>query len=458
MSEEFRWQAFFQRSRDPLFLLNRQRRILFVNVAWEVLTGIEAGQARGLTCARRAPAGPSPWDSVTRALCPPASVLDGKPARVRRLVAGQAWDVDFLPWAEDHAARGSALLGVLGKITPVDVPATAAVPAPGERLLALREAAAGRYRLDSLDSPVLAVRRVAEQVRLAAPTRATVLIVGEEGTGKGWVARTIHQEGPNRERPFAAVDCGRLPPPVLASVLFGDDGLVTGGRAGTLYLKEPAALPRDLQARLVEALREPGPTAPRLVAGSCSDLAAESRSLRFLAELRCLLGTLVLELPPLRERQADLPTLVERLLDRAGERAEPEDEAATSGGARPRVELTPEAWAQVRAYPWPGNVAELYAVLAGARERAGGGHVDAAHLPSYVRVAVGMGQAPPPQERTFPLDELLEKVERRLIQLALRQARGNKTRAAEILSVWRPRLSRRLEALGLATAADEEKE
>src|SRR5262249_20283121 len=144
-----------------------------------------------------------------------------------------------------------------------------------------------------------------------------ILIVGEEGTGKEWLARTIHHLGPTRARPFAALDCGRLPPDPLARVLFGDAGLVSTRRAGTVYLRDPAFLARDVQARLCEALDAAAP--PRLIAGSRTDLTAEARSLRFLEEFRCRLSTLVLELPPLRQRLAELPALVERLLERAGE-------------------------------------------------------------------------------------------------------------------------------------------
>src|SRR5437762_2630987 len=82
--------------------------------------------------------------------------------------------------------------------------------------------------------------------------RTRILTVGEAGTGKEGVARPIHSEGPARERPFVALDCARLPPAALASALFGGAGVVTRGRAGTLYLREPTALSRDLQARLIE--------------------------------------------------------------------------------------------------------------------------------------------------------------------------------------------------------------
>src|SRR5262245_8733072 len=93
---EFRWQSFFQRAREPLFLLSRRRRILFVNRAWEELTGVSLSQARGVACTRRQEADP-PW---FRALCPPREVLEGRSATVRRVITEgtrRYWDIDFLP-------------------------------------------------------------------------------------------------------------------------------------------------------------------------------------------------------------------------------------------------------------------------------------------------------------------------------------------------------------------------
>ncbi len=436
--DDFRWQAFFQDSREPLFVLNRQRRILFVNRAWEELTGLTATEARVLVCTRRAPASPGPGDDVARALSPPAHVRQGKPGRVRRLVPGptggtRTWDVDFFPLRDDKGVRG-----ILGKVTAAADAGGSSAPLP-ERLVALREAVAQRYSLDALASTLPAVRRAAEQVRLAAVTRAPVLIVGEPGSGRQWLARTIHFQGPARELPFAALDCRRLPPEVLEATLFGEAGLVTRGRVGTLYLQEPAALPRDLQARLLEVLEDPGPAAPRFLAGSVTDLAPEAATGRFLEGLRCALAPLVVALPPLRQRHADLATLAERLLERVH-----------AADGRPPAQLTPEAWELVRGYSWPGNLQELYTVLTAARARASAEGIEAAHLPAYLRLAVQMGQpTAAPAERPLPLVPLLEQVERRLIRVALGMARGNKTRAAELLAVWRPRLLRRMEALGI---------
>jgi transcriptional regulator with PAS, ATPase and Fis domain len=431
-------QNFFERAQEPLFLLNARCRLLAVNAAWEQLTGLPAAQARGLACAPRAAALPPERQALARALCPPREVMQGHSARAHRRSPSTAgarwWDVQFLPL---HEASGK--LRILGKITPVggDEPA-AAEPLP-EKVVALRAAMAQRYTFDALAGTLPVQQRLIEQVRLASQSRAAVLLLGEPGTGKQWVARTIHHQGDVRERVFAALDCRRLPVTALAAALCGEDGLTRRAGAGTLYLREPACLPRELQDRLCGLLTDPPADGPRVIASCSTDPAAEVRAGRLLEELRCALSTLVIEVPPLRQRLADLPRLVERLLDRIPG----QDERRILG-------LTPAAWDCLRAYPWPGNLRELHAALVSARARGEGERIDAGDLPAYLRLGASPGQAPvPAAERPLPLAQVLEQVERRLIQLALERARGNKSRAAELLSVWRPRLLRRMQALGL---------
>jgi DNA-binding NtrC family response regulator len=355
--------------------------------------------------------------------------------------------VDFFPL---RLAEGPFFLG---RAIPVALAEPAAPPLP-EKLVALRALATRRFGLDLLAGDLPAVRRLREQVRLARQVRAPVLLVGDEGTGKLTLARTIHYGGPERERSFVNLDCRRLPAPAVAHLLFGDRGASQRSVAGAVYLREPQCLPRDLQLSLLTALDEgEGGSLPRLFAGMRSPPAEEVRASRLLEGLACALGPLVLALPTLRERLADLPRTVERLLERASveDRGEPGPQV---------VGLTPAAWDVVRSHSWPGNYRELYTVLADARGRCQGDHIDAGDLPAALRLALRVQEAPGgPAERPLPLPDLLEQVERRLIELALRRARGNKTRAAELLSIWRPRLMRRMAALKMEGAegpADDE--
>jgi hypothetical protein len=438
--KEFRWQALFRRAREPFFLLNRRRRILFVNRAWEELTGLSAAQARGLPCVRRPSLPQDPWDVVIRAACcPPPEVLEGKPGRARRLVPGvhstpRWWDLEFFPLREQEG-----LLCILGKITPVVGDQGVTRPPLPEKLVALRERRAQRYGLDQLGSSLPAFQRVCEQVRLAGQTRVPVVITGEPGTGKHWIARTIHHQGSMPEGTFAALDCARLPPALLSAVMFRENRLGAPRSQATTYLREPAHLPRDLQVQLCASIRDSKEgSGARILAGCTGDLWEEVRSGKLVEELCCALSTLVISLPPLRERQVDIPLLVERLLERI-----------FSGRDRPAPRPTSETWDVLRAYNWPGNLRELYTVLRSACQRTTD-RIEPSHLPAKLRLAVRLEQtAQPMPDRPLRLDQVLEEAERRLIVAALRKAHGNRSRAAELLSIWRPRLLRRMEALGI---------
>jgi PAS domain S-box-containing protein len=317
---EFRWSAIFRRSAEPVFFLNRHRRLLFVNPAWERLTGLGNAEIRGLACNRYEPAQPTdPWEHVlAHALCPPRDVRQGRPGHARRLVprAGVGdshwWDVEFFPLCDEHG-----VLGFLGKIIPVAAEGATDAPPLPERVVALRESLARRYSLDGLASRVPVMQRVAEQVRLAGQIRVPVLIRGESGTGKQWLARTVHHQGDTRAANFVLLDCRHLPAAFLEKTLFGEGGLILQAAAGTLYVKEPALLPRDVQARLCVLLADVRPATPRVLAGCSGDPAVDVRAGRLLEELYCALTALLIEVPPLRQRTADLAWLVERFLARA---------------------------------------------------------------------------------------------------------------------------------------------
>jgi hypothetical protein len=435
MSDEFRWRAWFQRSSEPLFVLNRYRRIVFVNRAWEELTGIESANGLQLACRRRRPPADGDWAAlVEHILCPPREVIEGRAARTLRLVAHppqprRSWEMDFLPFRGE-----SGVLFVLGRITVGPIRSPATLP---EAALTLRGKVGHRYTLDGLGSGVPAMQRVAEQARLAAALRVPVLLAGEPGTGKQWLARTIHELSPLRDRPFVALDCGRLPPAAIAGVLFGEGELAGTVAAGTVYLAEPGRLPRDLQLRLCFLLchEEEAAPGPRVVAGSSRDPAEEVRSGRLLDELAARLGILVITFPPLRERREDLPWLIGRLLPQAADAAEHQVKKVADA-----------ALDALRAHRWPGNLNELYRALVSACGHARSDQIDLTDLPLYLRVEPAAAQG---EERPLPLKTLLEQAERRLITLALKRAGGNKSRAAEILSVWRPLLLRRMQALGL---------
>jgi DNA-binding NtrC family response regulator len=300
----------------------------------------------------------------------------------------------------------------------------------------------------------------------AARSPHPVLITGESGTGKELVARALHQA--SGLGAFVTVNCGALPEALLESELFGHekgaftgadrakDGLFHVADGGTLFLDEIAELSLTLQPKLLRALehseiRRVGSTQPRtvnvrLVAATNRDLEQEVRVGRFRDDLFWRLNVLAIHVPPLRERPGDIPILAEHFLERAAE--EGRIPARTMGGADsltthsvPRS-ITPEALALLAAYPWPGNVRELRNAIHRAATLAPGPRIGTEDLPERVQLA---GQAITHVASASRRQLTLRELERLYIIEVLRQAAGNKSRAAELLGLDRKTLYRKLE-------------
>jgi len=284
----------------------------------------------------------------------------------------------------------------------------------------------------------------------AAQSPHPVLITGESGTGKELVARAIHQA--SGRGAFVAVNCGALPEPLLESELFGHEkgafsgadrakpGLFEAADGGVLLLDEIGDLPLALQPKLLRALengevRRVGATEARnldvrVIAATNRDLDAEVQSGRFREDLFYRLNVLSIHTPPLRERAADIPLLAEHFL---------QGDAAPSPRSR---RISPDAMALLTTYPWPGNVRELRNAIQRAAVVATSDEVRPEDLPSRIREA---SRAAPlvrdSTDRALPLRD----VERLYILEVLRQAGGNKSRAAELLGLDRKTLYRKLE-------------
>jgi PAS domain S-box-containing protein len=431
-ADTFRWQAFFQHAAQPMYLVNRRRRILFVNRAWEACTGLTLAEVRGRVCRRRSgTASLEKEDAILSVCAPPVDAMEGRSCQVRRRAYGSAnwWEIQFLPLAGTNE-----LLGILGTIRVLAAPTDAPQALP-EKLMALRDRHAARHRLDDLAVGSPTLQRLHEQARLAAQTRLPITLQGEAGAGKQWLARAIHCYGDQRQRYFACLDAERLPAALLGEVLFSPESRRIA--FGTIYLREPARLPREWQGRLAETLNQrENPEFPRLIVGFCRDPRLEIQAGRLLEEFYCAVSPITIVTPPLRERLAELPRFVEIFLQQARE-------------LHPHAVKTvgPETMNALRSHGWPENLRELHDVLAGACRRAKTERIELADLPFYLK------QGALPAERRLPLDTLLEQVERRLIALALKLTQNNQTRAAELLEIWRPRLMRRMEKFGFKSEA-----
>jgi len=426
-----RWQALLRDAAEPMFLLSRGRRLSYANPAWERLTGLSFAEVRGQSCRRRSRS-TERGDQILAALVPPPEALAGQPCTVRRRAPGRQavvwWDLSFFPWL---GAEGPP--AILGKIQALETRAAAHAALP-EKLMQLRQRVNHEYRLEHLPCDSAPMRRVAAQVRLAAGTATPVWLQGPAGAGKEWIARTIHHLSPRRETYFATVRAGRLPADQIATLLHE---AASRWHVGAIYVAEPQRLPREMQSRLVQMLESDG-DGPRIFAGASAPPAAEIEQGRLLAELHCGVSALVIEMPALAARLDDLPRLVDRLLPRVAQAVDKQLQG-----------VSPAALELLRRHAWPGNLTELYEALFSAGARATSPRIDVEDLPFYLQ------QTTPPAQPALPLDDLLAKIERRLIELALRVAQDNKTRAAELLSIWRPRLLRRMEQFGLTAGNSE---
>jgi DNA-binding NtrC family response regulator len=293
----------------------------------------------------------------------------------------------------------------------------------------------------SEDPASLRVLELAQKVA-AAPT--TLLITGESGTGKDYLARLVHELGPRRDAPFLKIDCASLPPQLVESELFGHErGAFTGaverklgrfelGGNGTIVLDEIAALSSAAQSKLLRILQERaferlGGTETlhleaRLIALTNVDLPAAVSSGRFREDLFFRLNVLNITVPPLRERRADILPLADHLLG-----------VFRSVHGRPGVHLSDSARRMLGSYHWPGNVRELRNALERAVVFSRNDNLEPGDFPENIRVEGGAVGS------TAGLRSL-EDVEREVIAATLEATHFRIGRAAEILGISRKTL------------------
>ena len=320
--------------------------------------------------------------------------------------------------------------------------------------IASLEAELARWQAPDLVAESPGMRRVMDLAARVAPHTTTVLITGESGTGKEVLARAIHHASPRREAPFVAVNCGAIPESLLESELFGHvRGAFTGASAdkaglfeeangGSLLLDEIGELPAPLQVKLLRVLQEGEirrvgdakvrKVGVRVIAATARDLEREVRDGGFREDLYYRLNVVQIQIPPLRERLADLDALVATLLERAMRR---------SGR---QVTLGPDVMAAIRAYPWPGNVRELENAIERAVVLS-----DVEVLPEAFAMLSSTDSQPGGNEPPTRLSEAVDQAERQAIQRALSAAGGNRSHAARALGVSLRNLFYKIKRLNL---------
>jgi len=302
---------------------------------------------------------------------------------------------------------------------------------------------------------------VYKQIALSAPSSASVLIIGETGTGKELAARAIHRHSARSHAPFVAVNCGALNEGVLESELFGHvrgaftgavvdkKGLFEQAHGGTLFLDEIGEMPVALQVKLLRALQE-GEIRPvggtkatsvdvRVLSATHRDLDKAAEAGTFRSDLLYRLKVVEIRLPALRERPDDVPLLVESFLGRF----------PRADGTR--AVITPRAMAKLAAYAWPGNVRELEHVIERLVLTSPGRSIDAEDLPADLQP-----HAATFSQRAFEDLPTLDEIEKRYLQHVVTVLKGNKKRAAEVLGIDRRTLYRMAERFGLTWGEDKD--
>ena len=314
------------------------------------------------------------------------------------------------------------------------------------------------------DSPQM--RRVGHIIRMVGGRRSTVLITGETGTGKEVAARALHLAGPRRRSPLVAVNCSALPENLLEAELFGHvRGAFTGavhnrvGRfeqahGGTLFLDEVGDLAPDLQAKLLRVLQERefqrlGSSETvhvdiRVIAATNGNLPERIRQGRFREDLYYRLNVVPIEMPPLRQRRADIPLLARHFIEKVCRAEE-----------IPVQTLGEDALERLCAHSWPGNVRELEnavemgVALSGNRRSLGAADFPlsaGAHVNSASWSAAPMPLVALPDDG-LNYEQTLAMFERSILEQALRKTGGNKKAAAEMLGLKRTTLSAKVRSL-----------
>jgi DNA-binding NtrC family response regulator len=316
-----------------------------------------------------------------------------------------------------------------------------------EKKETLHEMQVLRRRLGQVDSGVGLVgnsppmRRAMELVEKVAPSKASVVITGQSGTGKEMVARAIHQLSPRRDKPFIAINCSAIPATLIESEMFGHErGAFTGAEqrrlgaweladGGTLFLDEVGEIPIELQAKFLrvleeERLRRLGGKSEiavdvRVISATNRELKDEIKGGRFREDLYFRLNVFHINLAPLKERHEDIPVLVQHFIDRFAREA-----------GKKLHGVSPQAMKRLTDYGWPGNIRELRNTLERAVILCGSGVIEAEHLPS--ELAAGGGES---AYLKLPYGLPLREIEKEYILATLTRLQNNKARTAQALGI-----------------------
>jgi DNA-binding NtrC family response regulator len=300
-----------------------------------------------------------------------------------------------------------------------------------------------------------AIIQVIETIQQISASNTNVLILGESGTGKELVAKAIHHLSPRSEKKFVAFNCGSFSEELMANELFGHEkgaftgadqakaGLLETADGGTVFLDEIGDMPGSMQVKLLRVIQEkellrvggvdPLPVDVRFIAATHRDLQQDVQRRDFRQDLYYRLNVIALQLPPLTERDGDIPLLANYFLDQKCRAMNKKISA-----------FEREAMDLLCRYSWPGNVRELENIIERAVALENGSVIVVADLPDYIR------NQSIETYRYHPSDiPTLEEQEKRYIQWVLEKSEGNKTRAARVMGIDRVSLWRKIKRYGI---------
>ncbi len=321
----------------------------------------------------------------------------------------------------------------------------------------------GRQKLDSPISRILgssqAMQTALRMTEKVAASDATALVQGESGTGKELIARALHELSQRSDEPFVAINCAAIPHELLESELFGyEKGAFTGAHkttpgkiehanGGTLFLDEIGDMPMSLQAKLLRFLqervveriggRQSIPVDIRIVCATHRDLEKAIRDGDFREDLYFRISEIVINVPPLRDREEDIVLLAQYFLDQFSAEMKKRFKGFSSAAKRKLDE-----------YQWPGNVRELENKIKRAVILTEGNRVE----PEDLGFSAGAGSGDMPMQSSLSLKAAREAVERKVIKQALTVYENNYSKAAEALEISRPSLYSLLKKLGMDEA------
>jgi DNA-binding NtrC family response regulator len=427
---------------QPVYVLDAAGKLVYCNPACTSWLNVDAHQLLGRVCQYRSqPAETEPAD-LSFALCPPPQAFLGQRLSacvVRHPQAGltEVREIDCVPLGQPP----QKCLGVLILVGPVvEDSRPAGQPSQAVELHGqLRQMLADydrRWPLNQILGHSPAMTRVRQQMLLATDSEARVVIAGPPGSGREYVARSIHYSRSASASALAPLACGLLDAELLETTItsfVASSAELDLERPAALLLLEVDQLAVDAQAALMGILSI-GEFHLRTLATARYPLTELARRGGFREDLAYALSTISIQIPPLVERPEDIPLLTQWFL----ERANAVSETQFSG-------FSEQALDRLVAYSWPGNADELALVVREACAQSQGPEIESDALLEVIRFAEQADALPPVEEESILLDAFLEDVEQELLRRAMQQTKGNRAAAARLLGISRARLLRRLD-------------